>query len=196
MKKYFYLLFNVMIIFSCSDDKEISNLNDTSTTIGKGADPMIEENKNDGSVPQNKLVYKVMSNSSEYTLEDMDTMYRQDIAITASDYDVNLKNMWYIFINDKLIEGGSEELKRFYLNEQIVLKQNLPNLESFYRLLLSCTSFMNSSELFETSKKFADKNESYIQNDIQWSDEAKKKSKMMNLHYEGAKFQRFMSVSK
>ena len=189
----FFTLF-FLLCTSCSPDrndetaKNTLNDNDGKVRVIKDDEPTPK----DGSVPRSKLVYKVMSNPSEYSLEQMDTMYREDIVTTASDYDVNLKNMWYIFINKKLVESGSEELKRFYLNEQIALKQNLPNLESFYKLLKSSSSFMHYTEVYAVAENFTKKNESYVNNNIDWEDENKKKYKLDETMREHVKFLRSM----
>lgn len=199
MKKSIYITpFFVLLTAACSADKEteiVSNKADDNNGKVRVIDVNAPTPK-DGTIPRSKLMYKALFNPSDYTLGQIDAMYREDIIDTEIEYDINLKNMWFSIINDRLVKEGSEDMKRFYLNEQIALKQNLPNLESFYKLLLSCSQFIRSDELFEISDSFSEKNENYIENGMNWSTAAKKKSILTGLHYAGANFHRLMSVSK
>lgn len=149
----------------------------------------------DGSVPQDRLVKTVMSNPDKYSIGELDTMYRQDIKNTEPYYDLNLKNMWFVIINQKLVDNGGEALKRYYIKEQMQMQQNLANFQGFYSLLLSASSFMDSTLLINTSQEFSRKNSHYIEN-MKWSSEDKKNKKLTELNYEAAKFQRFISLKK
>lgn len=146
MKKSVFITPLFALLFaSCSADRE-TEITQNSLDNNNGEVRVIDVNAptpKDGTIPRSKLMYKALFNPSDYTLEQMDTMYREDIIETETEYDVNLKNMWFSIVNDRLVREGSEDMKRFYLNEQIALKQNLPNLESFYKLLKSSSSFMH-----------------------------------------------------
>ncbi|QYJ67977.1 hypothetical protein [Flavobacterium litorale] len=192
MKKYIYLIamltFNAVWLTSCSEEKESIQTNDKSISL-------TSERLKDGSIPQYKLIYAVLAEKSKYSLNEIDTMYREDIITTEPDYDANLKNTWLIIINERLISEGNDDLKRYYLKEQIDLKQSLANIKGFYNLLLSSRSFLDTKEMREVSVAFQQKNQNYIKNVIQWKDEEAMKAKLQELTYEAALFQRLLSTT-
>lgn len=179
-----------LLILSCSDEKSDEKQNNK-TTSGT-----LEETFGDGSVPKSRLIYTVLYEPDKFTVKEMDGMYRKDILNTAPDYDANLKNMWFLVLNERLANETNKNLKIFYLNEQIGMDQNLANIEGFYKLLQSCSSFMDVEQIFDIAAVFQKKNKNVIENVIQWKDAKSKEIKLEGLTYEGVKFQRSMATKR
>lgn len=184
-----FFCLSILLLQGCSADRQID-------TSDKKAHVVDDKTLGDGSIPRSKLVYSVLYQARQSTIEEMDTMYRKDILDTAPDYDANLKNMWFMIINDRLAVEGDKKLKEFYLDEQIRLDQNLANVEGFYKLLQSCSSFMDVKEIFDIAAAFQKKNKNVIENVIQWKDVKSKNIKIGELTYEGVKFQRSMATKR
>jgi len=189
MKLYLYAGMVALLALSCSIEQDPA----TEEVNNKAVELPVAGG--DGSVPRFKMVHSVYIDRDKHTLQELDKMYREDIKSTASDYDINLKNMWYTIINDKLIKDGDPAMKMFYIQEQINAKQNLPNINSFFRLLVSSKSFMNNDRIFDIASEFNNKNKDYIENVILWDTEEGKKQALDDLVYENVIFFRFMSTS-
>lgn len=144
-----------------------------------------------GAVPKDRLVYKVMFTPSDFTMEQVGEMYKSDIATAGEDYATNLKNMWFIVLNKKLIKEGTDDQKKFYINEQLKMENNLPNIKGFYDLMLS--SSLTESEKYDLAERFSAKNKDVVES--LYNDDAKMKGeKMTELTYAKRNFQRFASV--
>lgn len=185
MKNSIYIYAAVcLLLISCSQDKE--NLN-AGEIKGVTANAQIEK----GAVPKDRLVYKVMFTPSDFTMEQIDDMYKNDVASARADYITNLKNMWFVVLNKKLVKEGAEEQKRFYIDEQLKMENNLANINSFYDLLRS--SSFTESEKFDLADRFSVKNKAVV--DELCSDDAKLKAeKITELTYAKRNFERFASV--
>jgi hypothetical protein len=148
-----------------------------------------------GSVPKDKKIYEVMRNREVYTLTDMIRLYEEDVKETMPDYETNLKNMWFLELNPKLIKSGTEKQKRQYAVIQNELSQNLPNIKGFYELLLSVEKWHRADEVYVLAADFSKKNQSFIEK-LEWKNEERKKSKTQELHYQSALFYKLVSGKK
>jgi len=157
MKNFTYLVACICLLFaSCTQEKE--SVNDGNE---KGATAATQVEK--GAVPRDRIVYKVMFRQDDFSLNQLDEMYREDVLNASGDFETNLKNMWFIVLNKKLVDQGSDKQKQFYINEQLKMDSNLPNIDSFYKLLLS-SSFLTETEQVAVSARFNGKNKKVIEN--------------------------------
>lgn len=177
------LMLSLFLIAGCSkeqaEESAVASRSTTNAQIEKGA------------VPKDRLVYKVMFTPSDFTMEQIDEMYKDDVASARADYMTNLKNMWFVVLNKKLAKEGAEEQKRFYIDEQLKMENNLANINSFYDLLRS--SSFTESEKFDLADRFSAKNKTVVER--LYSDDAKMKAeKITELTYAKRNFERFASV--
>jgi hypothetical protein len=148
-----------------------------------------------GSVPRDKKIYQVMNKSEAYSLNDMIKLYDEDTKETMPDYETNLKNMWFLELNPKLVKSGTDEQKIHYAMIQNELSQNIMNIQGFYELLLSVEKWHRADEVYELAADFSKKNQGFIEK-LEWSNEERKKSKTQELHYQSALFYKLMSGKK
>lgn len=172
----FYIIIAVLTI-SCSDDK-VTNTNDGDLNqISYKKDNSIK-----GSIPEQMEIKKVFSGERKAeTLADLEILYKKDTNTSqGTDYDTNLKNMWLILIYKRLLnDEGTEEQKKYFINEQLKLEHNLPHLENFVNLLFETKSLSNEDRdsFFE---KFVDINTKAI-NQIVWKTPKEKEEKLQEL---------------
>lgn len=183
------LLLSIFLLTGCSADRLVD-------TSSNKAHLVVDKTSDDGSIPRSKLVYTVLYQPNKFTVIEMDEMYRKDILDTAPDYGTNLKNMWFVIMNERLAKEADKNLKIFYLNEQINMDQNLATIEGFYKLLQSCSSFMSVDEIFGIAAAFQEKNKDVIENVIQWKDVKSKETQLADMTYENVKFQRSMVIER
>lgn len=156
----------------------------------KNADTTAEDNKN--SIPATHPVYSM----ANYSLGEADSFYRNEIVKEGNTtYGTDVKNTAFSMLIDKgLADNGTEEQKKYYVNEQLKLDNNLPSVKQFYALLLSCRSFMPKEELTKNAAAFYDKNKAAI-NKIKWPEPAQKNGKITELMKEHKVFSRYIAVA-
>ncbi|MUV04742.1 hypothetical protein GN157_13580 [Flavobacterium rakeshii] len=179
MKKISLLFSVVCLVFiSCSEDKEqepVQAVNPKNVHVIHDDDPPSGQ----GDIPRNKLVYKTYAQNS-FTVEELWDRYKKDVEVTAPDYHDNLKNFWFSIIGDRVINEGSDEMKLYFLDEQMGLKQNFLNYDRFFRLLDACSLTDDEVETFALD--FFDRNRKAI-NSILWKTDEDKKDKLGELAY-------------
>lgn len=178
MKKLYLLLSFFVILFACSEDRAVNENKqaiNTNVRVIHDNDPPTGQ----GDIPRSKLIYKSM-NVNDFTLTELYERYKKDIEVTAPDYHDNLKNYWFSIIGERISEEGSDEMKKYFLEEQLSLKNNLLNFEKFYKLLLA--SSLNKEESLAISNKFYQNNKKAIA-EIIWKTEKEEKDKLSELIY-------------
>lgn len=147
-------------------------------------------------VPVTHGIYRMINDPAHYSLEDMDSFYRNEVLKeNAAPYSTNLKNMAFSLMIDKgLEEKGSDELKKYYIEEQLKADNNFTTIDKFYDLLLSCRTFMTKEELTKTGNTFFEKNKTAI-NTKQWPEPAQKKEKLLGLFNKHKIFNRYIVVA-
>ncbi len=179
MKKLYFILPIFLLFISCSEDRiteENKQVVNTNVRVINDDDPPAGQ----GDIPRSKLVYKSMA-VSEFPLQELCERYKKDIEVTAPDYHDNLKNFWFSLICDRVINEGSDEMKIYFLKEQISLKNNILNLKRFYGVLLSCS--LSNEECENIAAEFSKKNKDFINNKVNWKDDKDRKSKLSELIY-------------
>ncbi len=178
MKKLYFMLPFLFLFILCSEDRiteENEQVANTYVRVIHDDDPPTGQ----GDIPRGKLVYKSMA-VSEFTLKELYERYKKDIEVTAPDYHDNLKNFWFSLICDRVIKEGSDDMKIYFLKEQISLKNNILNLNRFYGLLISCS--LSNEECESIAAEFSKKNKDFI-NKVKWKDDNDRKSKLSELIY-------------
>lgn len=175
MKKIFYLIICVSVIISCSDDKEANTTTAPILTKAKAASP----DRMRGEIPRNKQIFDILSDADNYSIAELESLYKRDIATIEKDYAANLKNMWLTLLNPKLFSEGTEEQKLFFIKEQIALDNNLAHFTGFYNLLAS-SKLINGKEKEIIGNDFYEKNIEAIDK-IEWKTPYQKKAKQNDL---------------
>ncbi|WP_417352557.1 hypothetical protein [Flavobacterium alkalisoli] len=177
--KRLYLVLPVFLLFiACSDEntKEAKTaINSMNVHVVHDDDPPTGQ----GDIPRSKLVYKSFDQNS-FTLAELCDRYKSDIEVTAPDYHDNLKNFWFSIMGDRVISEGSDEVKKYFIEEQLSLQNNLMNLERFYKLLLA--SPLSEEESLVASNTFYEINEKAIAG-LQWKSEKEEMAKRRELVY-------------
>lgn len=163
MKKISLVFSVVLVLFSFSNNKSDSVTLDDDKSI----------------IPMNRLIFTIMGDVDKYTSTQLYEFYKIDVAESDDKYVEDLKNMWFCLINSKICNEGSEEQKRYFLNEQISLSSNMPNYGKFYFLLRSC-SFMEREEMDRIASQFYFKNKTVLEN-IEYENEKQGKKYMQDL---------------
>jgi hypothetical protein len=189
MKLHYTLIFCLCLaIAACSDGQnDASVTTNTDATAKKVATSTVK-----GEVPHTHIIYQVLSKSSDYNLAQLDAMYKKDVLKTAPDYNDNLKNMWFVILQQPLADKGTDAQKVFYIKEQLGLNSNLANVSGFYKLLLSVKGY-TLQEKQDIALQFSDKN-TKVAEGLAWNDAAAKKSKLNELVFEQRNFDRFASL--
>uniref|UniRef100_UPI004049E2F5 hypothetical protein n=1 Tax=Flavobacterium sp. TaxID=239 RepID=UPI004049E2F5 len=186
----YLLCFLVGLLCSC-DAEPTKNTTDSKKVHVISSEAYIP----DGRIPRTKKIYQVMSNDSKFSLDQMITLYQEDMQETEKVYVENLQNMWFMLINPRLISEGTDADKIAFAEIQMTLSQNLANIESFYNLLLSIKSWEKTSDAQNMASAFIQKNKNFIES-IKWSGEAQKTKKTEELTYQSALFFRMASGRK
>jgi hypothetical protein len=95
--------------------------------------------------------------------------------------------MWFLELNPRLVKEGTDADKIAFAEIQMTLPQNLANIESFYKLLLSVKLWEKTSDAQNMASAFIRKNKKFIES-LEWSTEERKKEKMGDLTYQSALF--------
>lgn len=178
MKKLYLVLPVFLLFITCSDEntKEAKTaVNTMNVRVVHDDDPPTGQ----GDIPRSKLVYKSFDHNS-FTLTELCERYKSDIEVTAPDYHDNLKNFWFSIIGDRIISEGSDEVKKYFIEEQLGLQNNLMNIERFYKLLLA--SPLTEEEGLVASNTFYEINEKAIAG-LQWKSEKEEMAKRRELVY-------------
>lgn len=120
-------------------------------------------------IPFDRVIFDVMGDEHRYKTEQLTTFYKLDMKTASPDYSADLKNMWFCLLCSKVAAEGSDEEKKFFLEEQINLDSNLPNYSRFYYLLRNCSSFIDNDEMKSIASSFYDKNNKVLDS-IDWED--------------------------
>jgi hypothetical protein len=175
MKKFIYVAIASIFAFSCSEDKETLINNDTST-----AEETLSTERVKGEIPREMHVFTTLQKAGGLSVAKMLELYRQDISKSqGQDYDANLKNMWFIYLNNKVLTEGSKEQKLFIVRQQADMENNLPHFNSFYKLLASVTG-IDKAEKSGIAQAFYEKNMKVI-NEIKWHTPEEKQQKETEL---------------
>lgn len=157
---------------------------------------VVAEADDKSTVPTTHAIYRMISNPGLYSFEQADSFYQNDISKEAeAPYTTNLKNMGFTLVMDKgLAEKGTDEQKRYYINEQLKLDNNLTTIEKFYDLLLSCRTFETKESLTKSATAFYEKNRAVITKK-QWPTAEHKKQATLDLMNKYKIFNRYIAVA-
>ncbi|OYQ34705.1 hypothetical protein CHU92_11455 [Flavobacterium cyanobacteriorum] len=150
--------------------------------------PVLEKNT-EGIIPVEHPFYDIIKDPDSYSIKDIDSYYRKEfLKVDTPDYIPNLKNYAFKILMEKgLPEHGTQEEKLFYLNEQLRLDDNFPNINNFYSLLLSSRDFLKDEELTGMADAFYEKNNKSIEK-ATWPTETQKRNKEKTLRMAHRKF--------
>lgn len=176
MKKIYILSILGFIMASCSQEKENGIVANSTSNAKEIASAKI--NRERGEIPGNFLVYTAIVNASSYRFQDLDKMYKKDVARAEPDFRDNLVNMWLTGMAPKLLSESTAEQKLFYLNEQVSLENNLAHFRTFYSLLTMAK--ISKEEKQAMSANFYNKNMISIAK-IQWDNPNERKDKELEL---------------
>lgn len=173
MKKLIYIIV-VITIFGCSEDKD--------TLIKEEVSTAKKETKNriKGEIPRNMNVYSVLSKSGNKSVFELLELYKEDIKRAKDeDYETNLKNMWLISLNTKVLNSGTSDEKHYLIQEQDKMENNLPHINNYYKLL-TVTNSIDKAEKMLKARSFYEKNKIAI-NNINWHTAEEKNQKETEL---------------
>lgn len=174
MKNLIYFLLTTFLI-SCNENKE-------SVIEKKIVGDKVSKNTTKempGKPPLDNPIMVELFNSSKNDLNKVDKIYKENISKSKSkDYYENLKQYGLsLVIKHGLIENGTSEQKKFYIQEQVNSLSNLPHIDNFYSLIKSKNLSISKQELSKLELTFFNKNINYI-NTLDWSlDQDGKKKK-------------------
>lgn len=172
--KNIILLLSVMALFSCSEEKIENNVQQKNKEL-------IALPEAQGVVPKSHKIYDMMREPAKVTLNAADNFYRSEVAISNEHYSSGLKSFGFILVMKKgLAIDGTEEQKRFYIEEQLKMDTNLATIPQFYNLLVSCNEFIEQNKLIAIGRQFYEKVKVEIENTT-WPDPQKKKDKLLKL---------------
>ena len=127
MKKII-LLSGILAIISCSSEE---------TAKKQIAAESMSNQRLIGTIPPQHKVYQGLL--AEYDLNQFDKLYREDFNHPDSlklDYNISVKALgFYLLMQKGLAEKGTLEQKKYYLDQQLKLDGNVPDVERFYLLL-------------------------------------------------------------
>lgn len=176
MKRVFLLL---LVFISCQNqvEKEITTKN-LSDKLHENATKVYG-----GKPPTDNPILKELLTSNDKDLNRVDSIYKSNIEIGKGfDYYENLKQYGFkLVMKHGLVEDGTSEQKKYYINEQISLSNNIPNFDQFYLLLKSSSTFLSKKELIDIGDMFYNKNKEYIEM-IEWPDINSKQNKLNDLY--------------
>jgi hypothetical protein len=154
----------------------------------------VTDDKN--AVPATHPIFRMVNDPSHYSLQDADSFYQNEISKEATaNYTTNLKNLGFTLVMEKgLADTGTDEQKRYYVNEQLKLDSNLTTIDKFYELLLTCRSFDTKENLYKDAAAFYEKNRAAI-NKKQWPNAEDKKQITLELMNKHKIFNRYIAVA-
>lgn len=184
-----YSLFFLMIIFgllSCQNEQETNNqeaVNELKNT---------PDFNQPGIIPRSHEFFEILWNIEDYSLNDLDQYYKSEVAENDAHFSHNLKHRMFLELMHKgLAEQGTPEQKKYYLDEQMDLKNNLPTITDFHVLLKSYgINHLTFEECMAIRDEFLDKNDAVIEK-MTWSDPAKKKEKIDEIAQEVRNFNKY-----
>lgn len=155
-----------------------------STVSFSQAYPVSQMKQEKGSVPRDHMVYDMLFSKDKYTLKEVDELYRNDIVKRdTTHYYSNMQNFAYIILMREdiaLDKNGTQEQKKYYVNQMLTAEYTLATQQQFYTLLLSCSDFMSKEELLEKGNAFYKKNKADIEK-IKWRDSSEEYGKITTL---------------
>lgn len=178
-----------MIIFgllSCQNEQETNNqeaVNELKNT---------PDFNQPGIIPRSHEFFEILWNIEDYSLNDLDQYYKSEVAENDAHFSHNLKHRMFLELMHKgLAEQGTPEQKKYYLDEQMDLKNNLPTITDFHVLLKSYgINHLTFEECMAIRDEFLDKNDAVIEK-MTWSDPAKKKEKIDEIAQEVRNFNKY-----
>ena len=132
-------------------------------------------------VPRDRLIFSTMKKSASFSTRELVETYKKDIGTAKPDYLTNLKNMWFVLLNPRIILEGTEDEKLFLIHEQLNVDNNLAYIKDFYNLLISVKN-IDKVEKEKIANSYFDKNLKVIES-VEWSNPEEKKSKETELVY-------------
>lgn len=155
-----------------------------STVSFSQAYPASQMKQEKGAVPRDHMIYDMLFSKDKYTLNEVDKLYRDDIVKRdTTNYYSNMQNFAYIILMREdiaLDKKGTEEQKKYYVNEMLTAEYTLATQQQFYTLLLSCSDFMSKEELLEKDNAFYKKNKADIES-MKWHNYQEEYDKNMEL---------------
>ena len=143
-----------------------------STVSFSQAYPVSQMKQEKGAVPRDHMIYDMLLSREKYTLSEVDKLYRDDIVKRdTTHYYSNMQSFAYIILMREdiaLDKNGTEEQKKYYVNEMLTAEHTLATQQQFYTLLLSCNDFISKEELLEKGNAFYKKNKADIEG-IKWT---------------------------
>ncbi len=155
--------FTIMIIASCffaSCEQKDESAKATASTINLGP---AESDK--GAIPDWHPINMMLLKAGQYTFQEVHAMYKKDIEnVRGKDYTSNLKNFGFrLAMETGLLKDGTNEEKKFYLDEQMGIDVNVLTFDDFYLLLAKSRAFLGLKAANAYSNAFYAKNNEQIQ---------------------------------
>jgi len=155
-----------------------------STVSFSQAYPVSQTKQEKGAVPRDHMIYDMLLSRDKYTLNEVDKLYRTDVVKRdTTHYFSNMQNFAFLILMREdiaLDKNGTEEQKKYYVNEMLKAEHTLPTHQQFYTLLLSCSDFMDKDELLQKGNAFYEKNKADIEK-IKWKDSSEEYGKIATL---------------
>ena len=175
MKKVVYAAMSSILIVGCSPDSGSTITGETSTV-----EETLSTERVKGEIPREMNIFTTLPKAGNVSVAEMLELYKEDISKSQGlDYDTNLKNMWLIYLNNKVVAEGSQEQKLFMIRQQTGMDNNLPHFNSFYKLLASVTG-LDNAEKSGIAQAFYDKNMKVIE-EVKWYPPEEKQQKETEL---------------
>ncbi|MFN2261651.1 MAG: hypothetical protein ABR595_06260 [Psychroflexus sp.] len=145
-----------------------------------------------GIIPRSHEFFDILWNNEDYSLDDLDQYYKTEVAENEAHFTHNLKHRMFLELMHKgLAEQGTPEQKKYYLDEQMEMKNNLPTITDFHVLLKSYgINHLTFEECMAIRDEFLDKNDAVIEA-MNWSDPAMKKDKIDEIAREVRSFNKY-----
>ncbi len=146
-------------------------------------------------MPPDHPILNALFSEKSFSVDEADVLYKEHVPKAKNTvYHANIKHYGFRLLCDSgLIDYGSNEQKKFYLEEQLNLERNFPSIANFYALLQSSGSIYSKSEMAAIGETFYNKNEKEIET-ATWPNEENKKSIIIKLRRTHLLFTRFVSV--
>lgn len=131
-------------------------------------------------VPRNHPIMLELEHFDEKDLQRIDLLYRKSIQEDKNKpYINNLKLYGFdLMIKHGLKEDENVERKLFYIEEQLSVPHNLPNIGQFYRLMISLIGQVDDDVITQKISTFRDKNFSILENSNNFTTEFQRKKKI------------------
>lgn len=115
-------------------------------------------------IPVNKRICTVYANYKDYSVAQLQKMYKKDMAAAESTYAGTLSSMWYDIICARIKDTYNNTQKMAFLQQEAKRSSLVPNFNSFYKLLSTCKDFETAENLNALANLVYNKSKATIEN--------------------------------